>query len=336
MSEWTAMPDDVPLVVATRGELAENEHKGRWCVVAADGGGVLQSGGDVRALTYLRSAGKPLQAIEPLLGGVAEAFRWEERHLAMLGASQRGLPEQVAAVEEMRERAGIPEDAFVFRAVAPTNAKSRDEWARAGEVPRRIYHTCAGKHLGMMAWCKLEGWPLQGYAEPDHPAQRRITARVREWAGASDGALGLDGCGLPVAAVPLSGIALAYARLACPDDAPDPRAAAAAARVTAAMGRYPELVEGPGRLASLLLADPNIVAKSGAQGLFAFGLRRERLGVAVHLSDGTEAAWGPVVIALLERIGGASEETLAALRARFPRIYRNDAGAEAGAWEAVF
>jgi len=335
MGHFIGMPADVPLAVTVRGDLAENEHRGRWCVVSADGGRVLASGGDASAPAYLRSTGKPLQAIEPLLAGVAEAFGWEERHLALLGASQRGLPEQVAALEEMRKRAGIDEEALVFGPVAPAYAKARDEWARAGAAPRRIYHTCAGKHLGMLAWCKLEGWPLEGYADPAHPAQRRIVARVRQWAGAESGALGRDGCGVPAPAAPLSGIALAYARLACPDAAPDARAAEAAGRVALAMGRHPELVEGPGRLASLLLADPNFVAKSGAQGLFAFGLRRERLGVAVHLSDGSEAAWGPVVLALLERFGGASEQTMARLRDRFPRVYRNDAGDEAGYWEVL-
>lgn len=332
-----SMPKDEALAVTTRGGLAENEHRGRLCVVAVDDGRLLEARGDVRGPAFIRSTGKPLQAIEPLLGGVAEAYGWEERHLAMLGASQRGLPEQVDALTEMRERAGLPEDAFVFRAGAPTNAEARDEWAKSGAVPRKIYHTCAGKHLGMLAWCKLMGWPLEGYAEPDHPAQRRIVARVRQWLGADEAetAVGRDGCGLPVAAVPMWRTALAYGRLACPDAAPDAAAAEAAERVVRAMNRYPELVEGPGRLASLLLADPNIVAKSGAQGLFTLGLRKERLGIAVHLSDGSEAAWGPVVIALLEKYGGASAETMERLRARYPRVFRNDAGAEAGTWEVL-
>lgn len=333
-----AMPQDAPLVLVTREGLAENEHRGRISIVSPDNDGtLLASWGDVQAPAFIRSTGKPLQAIEPLLGGVAEAFGWEDRHLAMMGASQRGLPEQIEALTEMRERAGIEEEAFVFRASAPTHAKSRDEWAKIGAVPRKIYHTCAGKHLGMLAWCKLMGWPLEGYAEPDHPAQRRITARVREWLGAGEAetAVGRDGCGLPVAAVPMWRTALAYARLACPDAAPDAAAAEAAERVVRAMGRYPELVEGPGRLASILLADPNIVAKSGAQGLFTLGLRKERLGIAVHLSDGSEAAWGPIVIALLEKLGGASPETMERLRERYPRAFRNDAGAEAGTWEVV-
>jgi L-asparaginase II len=330
--------DDMALVVTTRAGLPENVHRGRICVVEADGGGIVAAFGDVTAPTFVRSTAKPLQAIAPLLGGVAEEFVWEERHLALLGASQRGYPAQMAALQEMLDRSGIPEDAMVFRASQPVSSQARDTWAAQGRETRKLYHTCAGKHLGMLAWCKLQGWPLEGYAEPDHPAQREIARQIREWAGAGEAefALGRDGCGLPVAAMPMARIALAYARLACPDAATDVRAAQAVSRVTAAMNRYPELVEGPGRLASLLLADPNVVAKSGAQGLFAIGLRRERLGIAIHVADGTEAAWPYIVIALLERLAGLAEHTLASLRARFPAEYRNDAGDVAGRWETVF
>ncbi|TJY42126.1 asparaginase [Cohnella pontilimi] len=333
-----SMPADLDLVVTTRAGVPENVHRGRISVVSADGGVAVASYGDVTALTFVRSTAKPIQAIAPLMAGTAEAFGWDDRHLALMAASQRGYADQVAALQEMLDRAGIPEEAFVFRAGKPVSSEAREAWAAAGGEPRKLYHTCAGKHLGMLAWSKLEGWPLEGYAEPEHPAQREIARRVREWAGATehDFELGRDGCGLPVAAMPLERIALSYARLACPDAAADERAAEAASRVAAAMNRHPELVEGPGRLASMLLADPNVVAKSGAQGLFTIGLRRERLGIAIHVADGTEGAWPHVVIALLERLGGVSADTLAGLRARFPAEYRNDAGDIAGRWEIVF
>jgi L-asparaginase II len=331
-------PDDAALVVTTRGGLPENVHRGRICVVQADSGEIVASIGDAAALTYLRSAAKPLQAMAPLLDGVAEAFGWEDRHLAMMAASQRGNADQMAALQEMLDRCGVPEEALVFAASQPGSAQAREAWAAAGGQKRKLYHTCAGKHLGMLAWCKLQGWPLEGYAEPEHPAQREIARRVREWTGAGEAefALGRDGCGLPVAAVPMRRIALAYARLACPDAAPDAGPAQAVSRVTAAMNRHPALVEGPGRLASLLLADPNVVAKSGAQGLFAIGLRRERLGIIIHVSDGSESAWPYVAAKLLERLGGISAETQTALRARFPVDCRNDAGDVAGRWETVF
>lgn len=332
-----AVKDDV-LVVATRAGLPENAHRGRICVVSADGGETVEAVGDISALTFLRSTAKPLQAIAPLVGGTAAAYGWTDRHLALMGASHRGYADQVEAVVEMLESAGVPEDAFVFRPTKPAASEPRENWARGGAAPRKAYHGCAGKHAGMLAWCKLMGWPLNGYAEPDHPAQREIVRRVREWTGTdeADCTVGRDGCGLPVPAVPLRGIALGYARLACPDASADRPAAEAAARIAAAMNLYPDLVEGPGRLASLLLGDANVIAKSGAQGLFALGLRQERLGIAIHVTDGTDVAWPYIMMELLQRYGGISEETRAKLRARFPSAIRNDAAVVTGDWETVF
>ncbi|WP_219641386.1 asparaginase [Cohnella sp. CFH 77786] len=329
---------DVPLVGVTRAGILENLHRGRFCVVSAEDGSILASSGDVEALTYVRSTGKPLQAIASLLGGVEEKLGWGDRHLALMAASHRGYPGQIEALAEMLSSSGVPEEALVFRAGKPIASEPRDAWAREGGQPRKLFHTCAGKHLAMMAWSRLEGWPLEGYAEPDHPSQREILRRVLAWTDTEETEcrIGRDGCGLPVAAIPMRRIALGYARLACPDAAPGDRGAAEAAnRIARAMNRHPDLVEGPGRLASLLLADPNVVAKSGAQGLFAVGLRRERLGIAVHLSDGTETAWAYVVLSLLERYGGVAAETAARIRERFPAELRNDADALAGRWETL-
>ena len=328
------MIQDIPLAVVTRAGWTENVHRGRYCVVAADDGKVVASGGDIGALTFLRSTAKPLQAIASLTGGVASRFGWTDRHLALMAASHRGHPEQIEALEQMLATSGVPEDAFAFRPSKPLDASPREAWAKAGLAPRKICHTCAGKHTAMLAWSKMNGWPLTGYTEADHPAQRVILRRVLDWTGASESEcrIGRDGCGVPVAAVPLYNIALGYARLACPDVSPDREAAAAVSSVTAAMNRHPELVEGPGRLASLLLDDPNIVAKSGAQGLFAIGLRKERLGIAVHVSDGSEVAWPYIVMELLKRFGGVSDATMRRLEARFPAAHRNDAGAPAGEW----
>lgn len=348
-SSGAAYTFDQELVAVTRAGLPENVHSGRVCVVSADSGEVVASYGDPESPAFVRSTAKPLQAIASIAGGAAEACGWDDRHLAMMSASQRGYPAQMAALEQMLALSGVPEDALVFHETKPVASAAQVEWAQNGARRRKLYHTCAGKHLGMLAWCRLAGWPLAGYAEPEHPAQREIARRVREWCGAdeADCRMGRDGCGLPVLAMPLRRIALGYARLACAEaaDSREPSGAAhapldregvaAAARIVSAMHRYPDLVEGPGRLASLLLADPNIVAKSGAQGLFAMGLRRERLGIAIHVSDGSEAAWPYIVMRLLDRLGGASAATTAAISARFPRDFRNDAGIVAGSWEVL-
>ncbi|MBO9596411.1 MAG: asparaginase, partial [Cohnella sp.] len=168
-----------------------------------------------------------------------------------------------------------------------------------------------------------------------------LLAAIKRWTEARDAevTLGRDGCGFPVSAMPLSKLALGYGRLASPQLASERGASAAeieaAAAVAAAMNANPLLVEGERRLASLLLSDPNVIAKSGAHGVFAFGLRRERLGVAFTVSNGTEIAWPYVAMAILDKFGGVSERTTELLQKTFPAEFLNDAREVAGSWETL-
>lgn len=330
---------DVPLAKVSRGGLAENCHRGAVCVVSAEDGRVVYAAGGVDEAVYLRSTAKPFQAVASLREGVAGAYGYEQRHLAQMAASHRGHADQLAVLEELAALTGIDEERLAAAPGYPLSRRARDVWVAQGGRPRRLCHNCAGKHLGILAWCKLRGWPLEGYIHPDHPAQREIVRQLAGWAGTDvlDLHIGRDGCGLPVAAAPLCAVALMYGRLACPSlyAGADERTVAAALDVGRAMNAYPQLVEGQGRLASLLLEDDNVVAKSGAQGMFAFGLRRERLGVAIAVSDGTDVVWPYVVIELLRRFGGVSEATMERLAAAFPPTFANDAGELAGGWSAT-
>jgi L-asparaginase II len=329
---------DQSLVMMTRNAIPENIHRGRISVVSAVDGKLIYSCGDVHAPAYVRSTAKPIQAIASMLDGTAEAYGFEDRHLALLAASHRGSLEQIGTLEEILSLTGLNESLLAIKPTLPVGRQARDEYVSKGGKPRKLFHTCAGKHLGVLAWCKLKGWPLEGYIQPDHPAQQEILRRMKLWAGAEGEqvTIGKDGCGFPVAAMPLWRLGFIYGRLASPQFAEDEGAAIAARRITGAMNAYPEYVEGRHRLASLLLSDPNVVAKSGAHGVFAFGLKREQLGVSIAVTDGTEIAWPYIVIAVLERIGGISDETKRRLNAIYPAEFLNDANEIAGRWDAVF
>ncbi|WEK53482.1 MAG: asparaginase [Candidatus Cohnella colombiensis] len=328
---------DEPLIEMIRGNILENVHRGRVSVVSVEDGKAVYSLGDDNAPTFVRSTAKPIQAIASLLDGTAEAYGFEESHLALLAASHRGTKEQIDVLEQILALTGVDEDSLAVQPGYPVGRAGRDRLLVEGYAPRKLFHTCAGKHLGVLAWCKLKGWSLEGYIHPDHPAQREILARIEKWSDSEAGqvTLGRDGCGFPVAAMPLSKLALAYGRLANPGMSGDNEAADVVNKITSAMNANPELVEGPKRLASLLLSDPNVVAKSGAHGVFTFGLRKQKLGVAIAITDGTEVAWPYVAMSILKRFGGISPETKHQLELTFPEVFINDAKEVAGSWKAV-
>ncbi|MBW7476757.1 asparaginase [Paenibacillus oenotherae] len=321
----------LPLVVATRGGMAENVHRGHVAVVRADGK-LVAAAGNADVWTFMRSTAKPIQAIAAILAGAVEKAGLDDAALALMSASHQGEAEHMAVLERMLVQTGVAEEELIFHETLPSGMKGRHEWQQGGGQPRKLYHVCAGKHIGMLALSKQRGWPLDSYWQPDHPLQREVLRIVSIFAGLPPEAirLAIDGCGLPVFAMPLWRIALAYARLAAQPEAwADTAVRAAAARIAAAMNSHPALVEGSGRLATTMLGDGNVVAKSGAQGIFVFALRQEQLAVAIKMDDGTESAWPQAACAVLEqlRIGGELAERI---RSGFPPSIINDAGQTVG------
>ncbi|MGH9365765.1 MAG: asparaginase, partial [Thermoanaerobaculia bacterium] len=177
----------------------------------------------------------------------------------------------------------------------------------------------------------------RGYWQPAHPIQREALARVAAWTGVPPGRIGIgvDGCSLPVFYLPLSALALAYARLLS-------RAAGAVAdRLLQAMWQRPDMMAGAGRFTSAFLAAGRgrWVGKEGAEGVYAIGIRapragQEACGLAFKIEDGSTRARDAVALALLERLGllpGPAASKLAAYRD--PPV-RNARGLPAGRIEA--
>src|SRR5258708_20909809 len=72
---------------------------------------------------------------------------------------------------------------------------------------------CSAKHAAMLATCVLNGWPVESYLDPSHPLQQGVRAVVEELAGEMAAATGIDGCGAPLFAISLTGVARAFRAL---------------------------------------------------------------------------------------------------------------------------
>jgi L-asparaginase II len=120
-----------------------------------------------------------------------------------------------------------------------------------------------------------------------------------------------DGCGVPVFALPLENLALGFARLAAggAEDFPEDLLEAVS-RIREAMREYPGMVAGTGRFDTKLMKGTDLIAKSGAEGIFAAASPVEpSWGLALKISDGASRAVAPAVLAsLAERGVRVSEE----------------------------
>ncbi len=302
------LPEDAPLVAVRRGALVESFHRGRVAVCDSEGD-LIGATGDPDGYVYARSSAKPFQAMQLLLSGAADAFGLTDEELAVVCASHNAEERHLAAVRSMLARAGLSEDYLQSGAHPPMYAPAAAELARRGEEPAQIHGNCSGKHAGMLAICVHEGWETASYRDPDHPLQLRIlrTAAQVCCLRRDEILLAGDGCGVPSLAMPLRNLATGFARLATGENLPDDLAGAAL-RIRRAMREHPYMVAGTGRLDTAVMLGTDLIAKSGAEGVFAAG-SPDGWGLALKISDGTTRAVGPAALATLARQGAEVPQT---------------------------
>jgi len=132
--------------------------------------------------------------------------------------------------------------------------------------------------------------------------------------------------------MPLTRMALGYARLANPERLPPARAAACRA-IAAAMQTHPEMVGG---LAWKDITGNRIVAKAGASGCYCIGFLARQAGFAMKVDDGSSAALLPALFEWLRRVGYLTSEEHERFLERDPLTIRNRAGERCGEIVLVF
>lgn len=283
------------LVEVTRSELVESRHHGSVTVLGPDGAPVDEAG-DATGPVFPRSSNKPLQAVGMLRAGLQLA---DPSEVALASGSHHGEPAHVTQVRAMLARADLSEADLGCPADYPLSEQARMALIRAGGEPSPVLMNCSGKHAAMLLTCRANGWPTGGYLDPSHPLQQAIAATIAGLAGEPIAAVGVDGCGAPVFAFSLRGLATAFLRLVlAPPGTPE-------RTVADAMRAYPELVSGTGASAHdtrLMTGVPGLLAKGGAEGVAAVALPGTG-AVALKIDDGGARARMPVLVSALSRLG---------------------------------
>jgi L-asparaginase II len=243
--------------------------------------------GDPDRLVYPRSALKPFQTVAALRAGA----RFSPEQLVVVTSSHGGTPRHVELVREVLACAGLTEDALRTPVTWPSSTEAARDRVRAGLGPARILMNCSGNHAGMLAGSVAAGWSLDDYLDPEHPIHALAARVVAEHGGVEPSHQGVDGCGGPVWAIPLTALAEGYRRIAA-----EHRALASAVRA------HPDLIEGPGTPTTRAIAVLGVMAKSGAEGVFA-AVAPDGTTAAVKVLDGAGRAAAAVAVALLADAG---------------------------------
>ncbi len=263
-----------PLAAVVRSGLVESVHHGHLLV--RDGSADLLVRGEVDTPLWPRSAVKPVQAVAMLRAGL----RIDAEGLALAAASHEGTGTHRAVVLRVLADAGLSVADLQNTPDLPLGSDAAADWARAGNGPSSLTQNCSGKHAAMLLTCVQVGWDPATYLDPGHPLQRLVRDTLEDLTGVRVDRVGVDGCGAPLFATTLRGLARAFARIATGGPGSPEE------RVAGAVARHPALVGGPHRdVTAVLGAVPGLLAKDGAEGVFAAALP-DGSGLALKIADG--------------------------------------------------
>ncbi|MFL6056634.1 MAG: asparaginase [Actinoallomurus sp.] len=283
------------LVEVERSGFVESRHRGSVAALAVDGSPAVRIGSPDDPV-FPRSANKPMQAVAMARNGL----HLEGELLALSSASHSGEDFHVEGARKILADAGLPPDALRCPPQWPLDLEVAARSERS-----RLRMNCSGKHAAMLATCVVNGWPTESYLEFDHPLQLAVRATVEELTGERIAATGVDGCGAPLFAVSLTGVARALRAIVTAEPGTPER------RLADAMRAHPEWTSGTRRdERRLMAAVPGLLVKCGAEGVDAFALADGRAG-AIKIDDGAMRARTPVTVATLRALGAGVPDELA-------------------------
>jgi L-asparaginase II len=335
-----------PLVEVWRGPIVESRHRGH--LTAVDGGGhTVAALGSPETVTYVRSSGKPFQAMPVIVSGAADHFGFTEQEIAIACGSHSGEPIHVETVQSMLRKIGLDETALKCGIHEPFSAEVARQLVRNQQAPSVLQNNCSGKHAAMLALALHLGAPTDSYDDWRHPVQQTITRTVSEFSEIpfDQIAIGVDGCGAPVFGVPVRSMALMYARLVAPPDSFNAVTRNACRRIVTAMIDFPEMVGGSrDRLDTELIkaGKGRLISKIGAEGVYTVGVLPgdkwpHGLGLALKIEDGDDhRARPPAVIEALRQLDVLSQHELVALASYAPTVIKNRRGERVGETRAAF
>jgi L-asparaginase II len=282
----------VPLSGYTRSGLLEGVFFGHAVILDAHGE-IVQSWGSSSELFFPRSSNKIAQATAMARLGLDLPTHLQ----ALTAASHSGEEIHIAGVRGILESVGLSSASLHTPPDFPLDKVERDVCISRGEDPSPILMNCSGKHAGMLATCVINGWDTGDYLSVEHPLQGAIRAELEAMSQEEVKVVGTDGCGAPVLALTLPGLART-ARAAVLAEPGEP-----ARRVADAMRAHPEYVGGTRRDVTYFMQRvPGLLAKDGAEGVYVAAFD-DGGSIALKMEDGSDRGRNAAMAGLLVTMG---------------------------------
>lgn len=298
--------DAVQLAVVERSGFIESRHAGIAIVLAPDGT-VLRSLGKTDALIFPRSSLKPFQSLASQTAGVTLSGEWA----ALSTASHTGTDRHVAIVRDMLTSVGLTEDDLGCPEAWPGDTRTRNELLLSGGGMSRLRMNCSGKHAAMLMACVSNQWSTEEYLSPSHPLQVHTREVVERLISERIAATGIDGCGAPVFAMTLAGLARGIQRIGTSAERSPFALHRLAGGLVRSVREHPWAIDGPGKPDAIVIEQTGAFAKGGAEAVMVM-VAPNGTTVALKILDGGARACTIVALHLLQEAGALPAEAVAA------------------------
>jgi L-asparaginase II len=276
------------LLEVVRNEMVESIHSGHLLITDKAGKSILELG-DLDSLIYPRSAIKAIQSAGMLRAGLEVS----PKQLALICASHAGSSEHFEVATSILAGAGLSEKDLQNTKDKPLGISERLAWAE--REPTSLAANCSGKHAGMLATCRVNGWDISNYKVPSHPLQQLIKREFENLIGTEINKVGIDGCGAPLFALSLRDLANAFRNLVQSSDD-------IYKQVINACRSNPIMVAGLGRLPTILMSKvTGLFVKDGAEGVMVIATDSGEV-IVWKMSEGSQRGAATLALASLSHL----------------------------------
>ncbi len=293
------------LATSFRGDVKDLFTHGTIVLTDSSGKKIFEKG-DGSEYAFPRSSAKLMQAMVPLSVGAADAFNLSDAEISQICASHSGEAIHIQTVRSILKKIEMEESALKCGAHYPFKKEVAEKMKADGIEATAIHNNCSGKHAGMLAAARILGAPTEDYYRPENEVQKRITTMISQVCEYPEAQIrmAVDGCGVPVHALPIEAVAYGMARLADPTTLPAP-IQSAAQNVVDAMYEYPLYCSGSDRIDYYIMSKSTekIVVKSGANGYFVGALPERKQGFALKCYEGGNLYKERILIDFLKKYG---------------------------------
>ena len=271
-------------------------------------------------------------------------YNLNEEEVTICNSSHWGSNHHIYVLQSIMEKTGLKEEDMIMNPTISTSATPLADKLALGsklnpvEGKSRLQHCCSGKHLSLMMLQRELTGKVTGYQLPDSPVQKQIISFLSMLSQTPTYriSLGIDGCGVPVFALPMRNIALAYAKLADPFNLPDDIREAITYNFDC-INKNPEKINDYFTPSYYVNKNPDLLMKDGSRGVICMAIRSRKLGIVIKLEDGWSDEYQGIIVAhILEQLQYDDKELIEQLKKTYNTKIYNDCKDEVGHAEADF